>query len=133
MMNPEPDDSSEQWRRVGQVLSGYFAAIEAGDPPDRQAVLERHPDLAAGMVPGTPYLTELNRSAVGLRGPLTSEVGCHSAVTTLCSLRAEGLTIGLRNFTRFRTSRVESRGLSRPVLLVGYHPRYGVNPRAGHQ
>jgi hypothetical protein len=28
MMNPELDDSSEQWKRVGEVLSGYFAAIE---------------------------------------------------------------------------------------------------------
>ena len=42
-MTPEPDDSSEQWQRVGEVLSGYFAAIEGGEVPDRQALLQHTP------------------------------------------------------------------------------------------
>src|SRR3954454_7177267 len=49
MMNPGLDDSSEQGRRVGEVLSGYFAAVEAGEAPDRQALLQQHPDLASAL------------------------------------------------------------------------------------
>jgi tetratricopeptide (TPR) repeat protein/predicted Ser/Thr protein kinase len=48
-MNPGVDDSSEEWRRVGEVLSAYFAALEAGEEPDRQALLQQHPDLAAAL------------------------------------------------------------------------------------
>src|SRR5437763_16127929 len=46
-MPPEPDDSAERERRVGQVLADYFAAVDSGRTPDRPALLARHPDLAA--------------------------------------------------------------------------------------
>src|SRR3954454_20160217 len=58
MMNPGLDDSSEQGRRVGEVLSGYFAAIEAGETPDRQALLRQHPDLASALA---DYFAEHDR------------------------------------------------------------------------
>src|SRR5262245_11996274 len=45
-MPSEPDDSAERERRVGQVLAAYFAAVDSGQAPDRQALLAAHPDLA---------------------------------------------------------------------------------------
>ena len=38
------DNSREQ--RLEQVLAEYLHAVEAGQPIDRKAVLERNPDLA---------------------------------------------------------------------------------------
>src|SRR5262245_22593143 len=43
----EPEDSNEQRRRVADVLAEYYAAVEAGEAPDQQAVMAQHPDLAA--------------------------------------------------------------------------------------
>src|SRR3954453_1609316 len=46
-MNSEHDDSSERERHVADALADYFAAVESGEGPDRQAVLAAHPELAA--------------------------------------------------------------------------------------
>jgi predicted Ser/Thr protein kinase len=44
--SPEPT-SREQ--RLHQVLAAYLAAVEAGQAPDRDALLRRHPDLATDL------------------------------------------------------------------------------------
>src|SRR5947209_2362968 len=44
-MNAEP--SSDRDQRVGEILAAYLEAIEAGQPPNQQALLARHPELAA--------------------------------------------------------------------------------------
>jgi len=43
----EPTGAPEQRRRFESVLGAYFEALDAGQSPDRQAFLVRHPDLAA--------------------------------------------------------------------------------------
>src|SRR4051812_10487754 len=47
-MNPrEPTGDAERRHRFESALGAYFEALDAGHEPDRDALLARHPDLAA--------------------------------------------------------------------------------------
>ena len=41
----EPNDDPELRRRFEAILGAYFEALDAGQSPDRQELLARHPDL----------------------------------------------------------------------------------------
>src|SRR5262245_65641137 len=43
-------DTAEREQRLDQVLADYLQALADGEQPDRQAILDRHPDLAADLV-----------------------------------------------------------------------------------
>src|SRR5690348_5669491 len=45
-MADETTDHADRDRRIGQVLAAYDAARDAGQAPDRAALLRQHPDLA---------------------------------------------------------------------------------------
>jgi eukaryotic-like serine/threonine-protein kinase len=49
-MSIEPSLASEQERRLQDVLAAYICAMEAGEKPDRAALLDRHPDLANELI-----------------------------------------------------------------------------------
>jgi tRNA A-37 threonylcarbamoyl transferase component Bud32 len=48
-MRNEPNDSAGREERINAVVAEYLRAAQAGQPPDRQAILAQHPDLAAGL------------------------------------------------------------------------------------
>src|SRR5215475_1461387 len=45
-MNPASHDSARD-RRLEEILHAYLQAVDAGQAPDRDALLRQHPDLAA--------------------------------------------------------------------------------------
>jgi serine/threonine protein kinase len=45
-MAAEPSQPSEREQRLGEIVFTCLQAIERGEPPDRQAVLARHPEFA---------------------------------------------------------------------------------------
>jgi serine/threonine protein kinase len=50
LMSNEPSLESEQERRLQDVLADYIGAMEAGEMPDRAALLDQHPDLADELI-----------------------------------------------------------------------------------
>jgi WD40 repeat protein/tRNA A-37 threonylcarbamoyl transferase component Bud32 len=46
---PETPSSSEREQRLERILADYLHAVEAGTAPDRAALLQQHPDLAADL------------------------------------------------------------------------------------
>src|SRR5260370_42374887 len=48
-MATEPSHRSSRDQRLQEVVAAYFQAVEAGQAPDRNALLAQHPDLAADL------------------------------------------------------------------------------------
>jgi hypothetical protein len=46
MSNATPSDAGTREQRLHDVLAAYLEAVRAGQVPDRQELLARHPDLA---------------------------------------------------------------------------------------
>jgi tetratricopeptide (TPR) repeat protein/tRNA A-37 threonylcarbamoyl transferase component Bud32 len=63
--------ASEREQRLNEVLAAYYEAVEAGQPPDREALLARHPDLADDLA---AFLNEQQKLAEAA-SPLRSVLG----------------------------------------------------------
>src|ERR1700756_5450248 len=46
MGEPEQDPTLERERRLHEILGAFFEAVEAGQAPDPQDLIAKHPDLA---------------------------------------------------------------------------------------
>ena len=47
-MNESTGQSTDS-RRLNEIIAEYFAALEAGGAPDREAFLGRHPEFAGAL------------------------------------------------------------------------------------
>jgi hypothetical protein len=48
-MAHQPASPAEREQVLDEVLTAYLKAVDAGQPPDRRALLARHPELAADL------------------------------------------------------------------------------------
>lgn len=60
---PDPSADDEREDRLLEIVRTYTAAVEAGQKPDRRALLRQHPDLAADLSACLGGLTFLNAAA----------------------------------------------------------------------
>src|SRR5262245_13996398 len=94
-MDPQRDDSSERERRVADVLADYFAAVESGRAPDRQALLAEHPELAAELAGDCEQGEGSGRLVEPLR-PVAAAAGATDHADETASLQPEGQEAGPR-------------------------------------
>jgi WD40 repeat protein/tRNA A-37 threonylcarbamoyl transferase component Bud32 len=68
-MNPAPEDSARS-RRLEAALHDYLQAVDAGRPPDREALVRQHPDLASELAAFFANQDEVARIARDMAGPV---------------------------------------------------------------
>src|SRR4051794_2667904 len=75
MLSSDPDHLEDWEERLCEVLAAYFEAAQAGQAPEREAWLARHPDLAADLVAFLEEQDQLLRVTEPLRS-IVEEVEC---------------------------------------------------------
>src|SRR4051812_43320087 len=68
-MTPASDDSARD-RRLEAVLHAYLQAVDAGQPPDRDALLREHPEFASELAAFFADQNEVARLAKGMAEPV---------------------------------------------------------------
>jgi WD40 repeat protein len=73
-MNSESDDSSKD-RRLEAILHTYLQAVDAGQAPDRDALLQQHPDLASELAAFFANQEAVAQLAQGMAEPVATALG----------------------------------------------------------
>jgi WD40 repeat protein/predicted Ser/Thr protein kinase len=91
-MNPASDDSARD-HQLEEVLHAYLQAVDAGRPPDRDALLREHPDLAPELAAFLANQDAVARLARGVAEP-QAPAPCAADAPTLAPHKAPGWTPG---------------------------------------
>jgi hypothetical protein len=90
--------ASDRDRRLHQVLAAYYAAEEAGDPPDRGTLGARHPDLAADLAAFFAAQDRVRELAAPFRAPEGEAIGWDEGLpmsgAETFEVQLDGQTIG---------------------------------------
>src|SRR5262249_43817693 len=70
-MNPTSDDSARD-RQLEAILHTYLQAVDAGQAPDRDALLRQHPDLVSELAAFFADQDKVAQVARGMAEPVTS-------------------------------------------------------------
>src|SRR4051812_12846432 len=79
-MNPDSHDSAKD-RQLEKILHTYLQAVDAGRPPDRDAFLQKHPDLAPELAAFFADQDEVAQLARGMAEPAAPAVPRREAPT----------------------------------------------------
>src|SRR5438105_1620575 len=83
-MTTENPESSSQEQRLHEILAVYLEAHQAGQAPDRQELLARHPDLAGELAAFLAAPDQLHRMVEPLRaaaGPVSNRAAAEDGQT----------------------------------------------------
>jgi predicted Ser/Thr protein kinase len=105
-MPETPSFPSEREQRLERILADYLHAVEAGEPPDRQELLSRHPDLVDELRLFFRNRDALNRLARPLQeqGPPLPRTGDPEGPTT------DGVAATVRYFGDYEILEEVARG-----------------------
>ncbi|HEV3258782.1 MAG TPA: serine/threonine-protein kinase, partial [Gemmataceae bacterium] len=79
-MNPTSDDSARD-RHLEEILHTYLQAVDAGQPPDRDALLRQHPDCASELAAFFASQDEVAQMARGMAEPVAPALPAAKAPT----------------------------------------------------
>jgi WD40 repeat protein len=127
-MSPAYHDSDKD-RRLEAVLHSYLQEMDAGQAPDRDALMRRHPDLASGLAAFFVNQDEVARLANGMADPVAPATGAAEAPTLAPAETPPAAGTWLRYFGDYELLEEIARGgmgvvfkarqvsLNRPVAL----------------
>ncbi|HEV2950284.1 MAG TPA: serine/threonine-protein kinase, partial [Gemmataceae bacterium] len=80
-MNTPHSEKSERERRLDELVTAYLKAVEAGNKPNREEWLGRHPDLAGELAAFFDAQDQVDRLAGSIRAPTSNKPDAWDAPT----------------------------------------------------
>src|SRR6266852_9063412 len=109
-MNTPHSEKSERDRRLDEVVTAYLKAVEAGEKPNRQDWLARHPDLAGELAAFFDAQEQVDQLAGSLRAPTPPDAADAATVGPSEAVTAQGPLGTVRYFGDYELLEEIARG-----------------------